>query len=194
METTDSNFRHSDTADHHTSNETREKLTPLFHQTNPPLTHLRTRRVCNKHVLVLTFLTVFVCQLSGACEPTPPCESCASLSTVADPANCTKYFTCSRGRVYAPQRCNRGIYSSALHTCVAGDERTCKEYRGFDKTTTTEPPATTSTTVTTRRMTTTYFTRRTSTGRPVVVELPRAIGGPNGINSGEPIDRSPPSD
>ena len=194
METTGSNLRHSAADDHTSSNQTRRKLAQLFHQTASPAARTRGRAL-NRLVLVLTVLAAALFrQSSGACQPKPPCESCAALSTVADPSDCTKYFTCSMGGVYAPQMCNRGIYSSQLHTCVSGDKRTCRKHAA--KTTTVAPPARTTTkkAAMTRRTTVNYLTRRTTTtttttSRPIVVEPPLTIGGRSGsgINSGKPV-------
>ncbi|KAK7101926.1 hypothetical protein V1264_020232 [Littorina saxatilis] len=135
--------------------------------------------------IVLAILATVCDSTTSACELQPPCETCASLSTVADPDDCTRYFTCLRGRVFAPQMCNRGIYSIKLHTCVSGDASACKQGsrtaefvpRTTERTTTTTttPPTTTETTTT---------PPRTTTEIPIIVEPPDTIGrAAGGVNS-----------
>jgi hypothetical protein len=74
--------------------------------------------------LVLCVLSL-ASSATAQCLPQAPCTSCTMLSTVADPSDCTRYFTCSMGKVYAPRVCSSGIYSAQLSTCVSGDPRTC---------------------------------------------------------------------
>ncbi|PVD24757.1 hypothetical protein C0Q70_15243 [Pomacea canaliculata] len=90
------------------------------------LRHLLPAKRVRGDWLARMLVACHVISMCRACTPQSPCTSCSVLATVADHADCTRYFTCSFGRIYAPQRCSKGIYSPVYGMCVEGDAATCR--------------------------------------------------------------------